>query len=98
MTIRDDATADALPAAMSACLHLSDVGDARVSDHGAFAAMCLGDRHASVAVFASSADAARDVADTATVWADLTEARERGEDVELWGGWVLPSDMFRGAR
>ena len=38
--------------------------------------------------------AARELADTATLWADLEEARDRGEDVSQWGSWALPADSF----
>ena len=34
----------------------------------------------------------------ATVWAEMAEAHDRGEKVEQWGGWVLSSDTFGGAR
>jgi hypothetical protein len=96
MTINDDATTDgpAPGAHMNANLHLSGSTPPAVEDHRTFGVLHLGDQDAGVAVFARSAGAARDVADTATVWADLAEARERGEQVELWGGWVLPSDTF----
>jgi hypothetical protein len=101
MTINDDATTPdgpALGAHLNASLHLSGTTPAGVEDHETFGVLHLGGLDVGVAVFARSADTARDVADTASVWAELTEARERGEDVELWGGWVLPADTFRGPR
>lgn len=101
MTIDCDATGDDLvPAVMTANLHLRDGdGGAQVVDHGGFATLQVGDRAtSSVNLFARRGRVAREVAEAATAWADLTEARERGEDVELWGGWVLPADSFGGAR
>jgi hypothetical protein len=93
-----DATARVAPAAMSSCLHLSSGDAPEVGDHGSFAGLRLGGRDVNVTVFTRDAGAAREVADAATVWAELAEARDRGEDVELWGGWVLPADTFRGPR
>jgi hypothetical protein len=92
MTTNDDATTPD-GAHMNASLHLSGSA-AGVEDHETFGVLHLGGRDADVAVFARSADTAREVADTASVWADLAEARERGEQVELWGGWVLPAGTF----
>jgi hypothetical protein len=79
-------------------LHLPDRGDVQVSDHGGFATLRVGDDAADLVLFARSPETARRVADGATVWAELTEAREQGEDVPLWGSWVLPTDTFRGSQ
>jgi hypothetical protein len=83
---------------MTANLHLRDGEDnAQVHDHDAFTTLRVGDIDTSVTVYAPSARAAREVADSATAWAELAEARERGEHVELWGTWVVPADAFGGA-
>jgi hypothetical protein len=87
------------PAAASTNLHLPARDGARVDDMASGTTVLrLGDTDAEVTVFARSASSAREVAEAATAWADLREARERGEDVELWGAWVVPSDTFRGPR
>ena len=86
------------PAAMTANLHLRDGEDnARVHDHTSFTTLRVGDLDTSVTVYTPSARVAREVADSATAWAELVEGRERGDDVELWGTWVLPADTFGGA-
>ena len=86
------------PGAMTANLHLRDGEDnAEVHDHDSFTTLRVGDIDTSVTGYAPSARSARDVADRATAWAELAEARERGENVELWGTWVLPTDTFGGA-
>ena len=85
------------PAAATTNLHLAARDGARVDDmDSGTTALRLGDPNAEVTVFARCAESAREMAEAATVWADLREARERGEQVELWGAWVLPSDTFRG--
>ena len=94
MTIDDDPR----PAQLSASLFLPDTDAARVCDHGDFATLRVGDQDNNLTVFSSRSGSARELAESATAWAELTEARERGEQVELWGGWVLPADTFRGPR
>jgi hypothetical protein len=84
---------DAFPASMSTCLHLPADDSASVEDLG-FGVLKLGDRSAEVEVFCETGAGARRVAEAATTWAELAEARERGEDVALWGSWVVPADKF----
>jgi hypothetical protein len=95
MTDHDDTHRS--PATVSTNLHLPAGAASEVHDYGTFGVLRVGDRDAEISLF-GRAGAARDVAERATVWADLAEARERGEDVTLWGSWVLPSDTFRGPR
>jgi hypothetical protein len=86
------------PAAANTNLHLPASDGARVDDmDSGTTALRLGDPNAEVTVFARCAESAREVAEAATVWADLKDARERGEQVELWGAWVLAADTFSGA-
>jgi hypothetical protein len=94
MTIDDDPR----PAQLAANLFLPDTDAAQVWDHGDLSTLRMGDQSSHLTVFASGSASARELAESATVWAELTEARERGEQVELWGGWVLPADTFRGPR
>jgi hypothetical protein len=100
MSIDSDATGDGIrrPAHVTANLFLPETDAARVCDHGDFATLRLGDEDSFLSVFATGSGSARELADAATVWAELAEARDRGEDVELWGGWVLSADTFRGPR
>ena len=99
MSIDSDATGDGIrrPAHVTANLFLPETDAARVCDHGDFATLRLGDEDSFLSVFATGAGSARELADAATQWADLTEARDRGENVEQWGGWVVPSETFGGA-
>ena len=101
MTRHDDATGSGYwrPARSRTHLHLPGADGVEVENiDDRLAVLRLGGPDAEVAVFAGRASEARDVAEAATVWADLKEARERGEQVEQWGAWVLPADTFRGAR
>jgi hypothetical protein len=82
------------PAGIQAHLYLPEQGPvAMVEDLGHSTVFRLGDHHAEV-VLDAGPRAARELADTATLWADLEEARDRGEDVCQWGSWALPADSF----
>jgi hypothetical protein len=101
MTIDPDATGAGYryPARIRTHLHLPASDGVEVEDvNGQLNVLRLGGPDAEVAVFARRACEVREVAEAATVWADLREARERGEDVEQWGAWVLPADTFGGPR
>ena len=100
MTNDPDATGDGSvrPVQVTANLFLPESDGAQVCDHGSFATLRLGDEDSYVSVFASGAGSARELADATTVWAEMTEAHDRGDKVEQWGAWVLPSDTFGGAR
>ncbi len=100
MTNSADATGDGpvRPAQVTASVFLPESDGVEVCEHGSFATLRLGDRDNFVSVFGTGSGSARELADAATVWAEMTEAHERGEKVEQWGAWVLPSDTFGGAR
>lgn len=101
MTVHDDATGTGyrLPARSRTHLHLPGAEGVEVENiDDRLTVLRLGGPHAEVAVFAGRASEAREVAEAATVWADIKEARERGEKVEQWGAWVLPADTFRDSR
>ena len=94
MTDNDDAT----DVRSSTNLHLPARGGVEVDDFGGFATLRLGGDAAELIVFARSSETARRVADGASAWAELSEARGRGEDVTLWGSWVLSTDTFGESR
>ena len=101
MTNHDDATSAGYrrPARSRTHLHLPGADGVEVENiDDRLAVLRLGGPDAEVAVFAGQASEARKVAEAAMVWADMAEARERGEQVEQWGAWVLPSDTFGDSR